>query len=495
VNDNDQTLMMPDGATGRVTLGITVPGYEVHSVLGRGGMGVVYHAKQIQANRDVALKMILSGEHAGSLEIARFKTEALAVARLQHPNIVTVYEVGEHEGRPFFSMEFCPGGSLASQRGSLSPRAAAELLMHISRGMGAAHAAGVVHRDLKPGNVLLTAEGVPKISDFGLAKQLVPVVATPGETVVPQSDLTASGAMLGTPSYMAPEQAGEARQVGPTADVYSLGAILYDLLTGRPPFRGATPTETLLQLLNEDPSPPRDLNPGLPRDLEAICLRCLDKNPARRYATASELADDLQRFLEGDPVSAVRHGFVTRLAGSLERVQLHEKFAVYGSLLLALAPVMFLPEIWITLVTWNRWPSWCLPIGQFGRAITFLGVVGYYRGWRWLPQGSAERQVWSVWGGYILSCFIFGLSSRVALGDDVELELRFYQPLACLTALAFFAVSPNLWGYCLVIGEGFLGLSFVMALNLHYAPLEFGAAWAIVLIAMGLRLRKIAKRG
>jgi tetratricopeptide (TPR) repeat protein/tRNA A-37 threonylcarbamoyl transferase component Bud32 len=279
-----------------------LPGYEVQGELGRGGMGVVYKARQLSLNRTVALKMVLAGEHAGPEQLARFRAEAEALARLQHPNIVQVHEVGAWGGRPFFSLEFVDGGSLAQKVAGTPqpPRAAAELLETLARAVHAAHQARVVHRDLKPANVLLTRDGVPKVTDFGLAKCLPAehAASLPGGH-------TEAGAIMGTPGYMAPEQAaGKARQVGPAADVYALGAILYELLTGRPPFRAETPLETILQVLEQEPVSPRALNARVPRDLETVCLKCLQKDPTKRYASALDLAEDLRRFLAGEPIRA-----------------------------------------------------------------------------------------------------------------------------------------------------------------------------------------------
>jgi WD40 repeat protein len=273
-----------------------VPGYEVLGELGRGGMGVVYRARQVVLNRLVALKMILAGSHAGAEAVDRFRAEAEAVARLQHPNIVQIFEVGEQAGLPYFALEFVDGGSLAEKLDGtpLPPRPAARLVETLARAMHAAHAAGIAHRDLKPANVLLTADGTPKITDFGLAKKLD---GGAGQT--------ASGAIVGTPSYMAPEQAaGQGKTVGPAADVYALGAILYELLTGRPPFKAATPLDTVLQVVSDEPVPPRRLQPKVPRDLETICLKCLEKEPRRRYPTALDLADDLRRFQDGKPITS-----------------------------------------------------------------------------------------------------------------------------------------------------------------------------------------------
>jgi serine/threonine-protein kinase len=239
--------------------------------------------------------MILAGAHAGAQELVRFRAEAEAIARLQHPHIVQVYEIREHDGLPCFSLEYVEGGSLAAKlTGAAWPaRQAAQLVAAVAEAIHAAHQRGIIHRDLKPGNILLTRDGTPKLTDFGLAKQL----GGTGQTV--------SGAILGTPSYMAPEQAqGDNQAIGPAVDVYSLGAILYELTTGRPPFRAATVLETLHQVHNDDPVPPSRLSPNLPRDVETICLKCLQKEPRRRYESAAALARDLHAFLAGEPIQA-----------------------------------------------------------------------------------------------------------------------------------------------------------------------------------------------
>jgi WD40 repeat protein len=320
-------------------------------------MGVVYRARQKSLKRLVALKMILSGAFADLEDRTRFQSEAAAVARLQHANIIQVYEVGLAEGRPYFSMEYAQGGSLAERlRGTPLPaREAALLLEPLARGMYFAHQQGVIHRDLKPGNILLippaalpdagrtqelpisssdsgTALGTPKVTDFGLAKLLDE-----------QSGQTRTNAILGTPSYMAPEQAaGHAREVGPVTDVYSLGAILYELLTGRPPFRGESVPDTLDQVRHQEPVPPRRLQPKVPRDLETICLKCLQKEPARRYETAAALAGDLHRFLIGEPILARRTGGIEKLWRWCRRQPL------VASLLAALALVIIAAFVLVT---------------------------------------------------------------------------------------------------------------------------------------------------
>jgi serine/threonine protein kinase len=304
----------------------TVPGYEILGELGRGGMGVVYQARHLGLQRTVALKMVLNGVQAAPNDLARFRTEAAAIARLQHPNIVQIYDVGEAAGRPYFVLEFVASGSLAQHlQGMPQPvRPAAQMVETLARAIHAAHANGVIHRDLKPANILLSGEWrvgsgepeekspslsprairpwslIPKITDFGVAK------CAGGDGKAPDlRGATVTGEILGTPNYMAPEQAMVPRQpVGPAADVYALGAILYELLTGRPPFAAETPLATVLQVLRSEPVSVTSLRPNVPRDLETICLKCLQKEPRKRYGSALELAEDLQRFLRDEPIRA-----------------------------------------------------------------------------------------------------------------------------------------------------------------------------------------------
>jgi eukaryotic-like serine/threonine-protein kinase len=304
-----------------VLRGITVPGYDILEELGRGGMGVVYKARDRRLQRLVALKMVLAGAHVGQVGLARFRAEAEAVAKLLHSNIVQIYETGDCEGRPYFSLEYVDGGSLAQRMAESppTPRAAAKLVETLARTMDVAHQRGIVHRDLKPANILLanidsqstvvrsresdsgslppnhwSRNTVPKIADFGLAKR-----------VDEDSSQTQSGTILGTPSYMAPEQAGgKNREIGPASDIYSLGAILYEMLVARPPFKAGSPIDTVRQVIEQEPVPPRQLEPRVPLDLETICLKCLEKDPAKRFATAAELADDLRRFVDDEPIRA-----------------------------------------------------------------------------------------------------------------------------------------------------------------------------------------------
>jgi WD40 repeat protein/serine/threonine protein kinase len=329
--ENQERTLAPELPAGSLAIGRTVnAAFEILGELGRGGMGVVYKAKQLRLNRLVALKMILSGSHAGPDQLARFRAEAETLAPLQHPNIVQVYEVGELDGHPYFSLEFIDGGSLADRLGGAPqpPRQAAQIVESLARAIHFAHLRGIVHRDLKPANVLLAVTNVPqavtgagkdrsatvllaepapltaftpKITDFGLAKNLES-----------DSGQTKTGAILGTPSYISPEQASGKKEIGPATDVYALGAILYEMLTGRPPFRGESSMDTMLQVMTEEPVPPRRLQPKVPADLETICLKCLQKEPNKRYSSGEALADDLMRFLKGEPIQARPIGIVGR---------------------------------------------------------------------------------------------------------------------------------------------------------------------------------------
>jgi serine/threonine-protein kinase len=328
VDDPDETLAQsPPRAAGRTGLP-AFDKYELLDELGRGGMGVVYKARQKGLDRPVAIKMVLAGCLASPDDVSRFHDEARAAAGLHHPHVVTIYETGEVHGQPYFAMQYVDGPSLARvlAGGPLPPEQAARCLAAIARAVAHLHAHGIVHRDLKPSNILLDTDGRPYVTDFGLAKMLS------GD-----SQRTSTGAIVGTASYMAPEQAagGRAVAVGPLSDVYSLGAVLYEVLTGVPPFRGATALDTLVQVLEGEPERPRALNPHIPRELEMICLRCLEKTPEDRYPSAGAVADELERFLKGEEIETRHLGLGQRLRRWARR----EPALVYrlGALALSLA--------------------------------------------------------------------------------------------------------------------------------------------------------------
>jgi serine/threonine protein kinase len=347
--------------------GRSVGGYEILGELGRGGMGAVYKARQVSLNRVVALKMILAGEFASPEEVRRFRREAESVARLDHPNIVPIYEVGEEDGRHYFSTKLIEGGSLAGQLSRFAdPEAAARLVAAIARAVQHAHERGILHRDLKPANVLLDREGQPHVADFGLAKWMG------------ARDSTLSA--VGTPSYMAPEQAeGKPGAVGPATDVYALGAVLYELLTGRPPFRAETPLQTVLRVLHEEPASVARLRPEVPADLVAITMKCLEKEPDRRYASARDLSDDLMRFANGQPIPGLA-GAPTRSADdSLQRVRRA------GKLVAALDPTYRPMEFW----EGGRLAGFDVDLGE--ELARRLGVCAHFVPVYWEWENVADR--------------------------------------------------------------------------------------------------------
>jgi serine/threonine protein kinase len=374
-----------------------VPGYEILEELGRGGMGVVYKARQVSLKRFVALKVIRDGALAGAQERRRFRIEAEAAARMQHPNIVQIFDIGDHQGRAYFAMELLEGGSLDKHIAGRpqSARQAAKLVRSLALAVQHAHMQQVVHRDLKPANVLLQIESkdepkpslltletaIPKITDFGLAKRL------DSESTA----LTRDGAILGTISYMAPEQAaGRNQEIGPSVDVYALGAILYELLTGRPPFQADSWNETIAQVLYDEPAPPTRWQAEVPADLQTVCLKCLEKHPGRRYATARELADELRRFLDGAPVVAVPLSETERLSRLAARdgYEIMEEIgrgprstvfrATFGPLNQATAVKVFHPGVW----TKAEWEARVQRDAELWAALTHPHLVAVQRaGW------------------------------------------------------------------------------------------------------------------
>jgi len=434
--------------------------YELLTELGRGGMGVVYKARHKSLDRIVALKMVLRGDLASSLDLARFRAEAEAAAQLHHPHIVPLYEVGEIEGRPFFSMKLIEGTTLAKRLadGPLPSREAAELLAPICRAIGDAHRRGVLHRDLKPSNILIDAEGRTYVTDFGLAKRLKTDLSSDG-AAGPRS-LTQTGAILGTPGYMAPEQAaGRRGEVSPASDIYSLGAILYAMLTARPPFQAATAVDTVLMLLEQDPLPPRMLNPKVDADLEMIALKCLQKPADLRYSTADALADDLEAYLANEPISA-RSTHLSQMISLAFRETHHAAVLEnWGLLWMWHSLAVFLLCVITSFMHWqgveSRWPYaalWSVGVGTW--AMIFWELRR-----RSGPITFVERQIAHVWAGSTFSSMLlFGLEGLLRLP---VLSLSPVLPL--IAGNVFLAKAGILSGKFYIQAVALYLTSFVMA--------------------------------
>ncbi len=454
--------------------------YELCEELGRGGMGVVYKARQLSLRRTVAVKMIHGRFAAEPSAVQRFRAEAEAAAKLQHANIVQVYEVGQYEGQPFFSMQYVEGQSLSQllKQVSLSPKRAARYVEQISRAVAHAHEHGVLHRDLKPSNVLIDARDQPRVMDFGLAKQL-------------ESDaqITVSGQLLGTPPYMSPEQAGARRsEIGPASDVYSLGVVLYELLTGQPPFRGANAWETLRLVRESDPRLPRTLNPQIPRDLEMICLKCLEKDPRDRYPSATALAEDLERYLDGDSISISSLSLFERLARTLERGSLDVEFRAWRRILHHFAWIVFLAHL-VLFTLESRW--WEFPWTVFAavRSAEYaaMGLVLWLLRRQWYPpRGAPSRQLLALWLAFVAGSVVLHVISPFEGG-------KLYPQYAVLASLGFFMMGSSYWGYCYLIGTAFLALAMFMAWLPWLAALAFGCAWAVSLLAVARHLGQLAE--
>ncbi len=391
--------------------------YEILEEIGRGGMGVVFRARQISLGRIVALKMILRGELASAADLTRFRGEAESAARLHHPHVTAVYEIGDHEGQPFFSMQFVEGTTLARRvaEGPLPAREAASLLLPVCRAIAEAHRQGLLHRDLKPSNILIDRTGHPFVSDFGLAKRVTADKADEDEQT--RSLLTHSGAIVGTPGYMAPEQAaGNRGEVGRATDVYGLGALLYATLTGRAPFQSASPVDTVLQVLEQDPLPPRLLNPGVDADLEMIALRCLQKPAELRYATADELADDLERFLANEPIAARSSRFDQVLTRAFRETHHAVVLENWGVLWMWHSLVLIVLCVVTNAFQWDGITARLPYVGLWTIGLGVWAVIFWNLRRRSGPITFVERQIAHIWAGSVIcSTLLFGIEALLGL--------------------------------------------------------------------------------
>lgn len=451
-------------------------------------MGVVYKARQTTLGRIVALKMILAGQLASELDVRRFYNEAEAAGKLDHPGIVPVHAFGQHDGQHFFSMGYVAGPSLADclTDGPLAPGHAAEIMIGISRAIAYAHARGVIHRDLKPANVLLEPDGSPRVTDFGLARR-----------VEVDERLTTTGQILGTPGFMAPEQAaGRLEEVNESADVYALGAVLYALVTGRPPFQADNPLDTMIQVLEGDPAPVRLLNPKVEADLETICLKCLEKDPEHRYPSAAAVAEDLTRYVEGESISVKSLNVVDRMVRVLHRSKHDIDLRTWSTMLFWFAGITLLSEIGIYIYTLGGPPypprQWAIAI-RITQVIS-MGLVLWSCRASWLVStGAAQRQMLSIWIGFLVASYlVIGVAILSASPQYPLDELRVYPYLAIISGLTYFVMGSSYWGQCYLCAVLFFGLALVMPSNLAVAPLEFGLLWAVCLTAIAMRLRQLS---
>jgi serine/threonine-protein kinase len=460
----------------------TLGDYELQEELGRGGMGIVFRAVQKSLGREVAVKIMLRGASASATDRQRFAAEAQAAARLNHPGIVPVYEVAEADGCPYFSMQYVRGQTLAQRlaQGPLSSREAAQILLSVARAIDYAHQRGVLHRDLKPSNILLDEQGQPHVTDFGLAKQL-------------DSDLslTRSGAVLGTPAYMAPEQAaGQKEQLGPATDVYALGVILYHMLTGRPPFQAAHPAQMVLMVLEQDPPPPRMLQPQIDRDLEMICLRCLQKPIDLRYPTAGALADDLQAYLNDESIAARSGRFIQVLAGLMRETHHAAVLENWGLLwmwhslvLLVACSATNLLELAGDEQRWHYFLLWTAGLG------TWAAVFWALRR-RMGPVTFVERQIAHLWAGSMISiALLFPLEFWLGLKPLVLSPV-----LGLVTGMVFLAKAGILSGAFYLQALALFATSGLMAMWPRYAHFLFGLVSAACFFFPGLKYYRQRQR-
>lgn len=475
------TASLHDATQRAVSLvGCHVGPYQLTQQLARGGMGTVYRAWHNDLQRQVAVKLISSGILASPEEIARFRLEAEAAAQLEHPNIVSIYEVGSWRQQTYFSMTLVDGDSLQSwvhaERRDFEQ--VALVVRDIARAVDYAHGRSVIHRDLKPANILVAADGTPMLTDFGLAKWHRD-----------DANLTKTGQILGTPEYMSPEQAAGSNHIGPASDIYSLGAVLYALLTGQSPHAGDSTAEILTNVLTNDPIAPRDINRHVPIDLQRICLKCLNDQASDRYASAQQLADDLDRFMQGERISVGRSSLLHSIARTLGRDQYHKHFRNWGTALILMGFTIFAAHVAMFVFVRqgrDQWACYWIPRGTM--AVVLLAIVFYYRNGALRARSPAERPVWSIWLGYLVSLGTMNVIQM--LRSDSQLEL--FPIASSLAAFGFIAMGGHVWGGCYVLGAAFALNSLVSVFLDDGAILTFGLSWLVSLAVLAHRYRRPA---
>ena len=481
-------------------IGSVIGDYELQEEIGRGGMGVVYRALQTSLQRTVALKMIPNAAFASSQDFARLRAEALAAARLSHPNIVPVYEVGEHHGQPWFSMKFIEGSTLSKRLmdGPMAPREAVAMLLPIVEAIGAAHRAGVLHRDVKPSNIMIASDGTPFITDFGLAKRVSVADQSYSATGQPSelAGLTQSGAILGTPAWMSPEQAaGQTDSVDVATDVYSLGAVLFAMLTGRPPFQSASPLDTVLMVLEQDPPNIRMLNRGVDSDLEMVVMKCLQKPTDLRYASTVELADDLRAWLSGEPVSA-RSSTFAQVMMRLFRESHHAAILQNWGLLWMWHSLVVLCLCLITNYMQyrgvaDRWPYVGLWVIGLGLWASIFWNLRHRAG----PITAVERQIAHVWGGSMIA-------SSMLFWVEMIMErpvLEFSPVLGAIAGMVFLVKAGMLSGSFYIQSAMMFATSLIMAAVEHsdlpdFSISLFGVVSALTFFTPGLKYYRQQKK-
>lgn len=463
--------------------GQEIGSYKIESEIARGGMGVVYRARQSGLDRPVAVKLISNGVLASEEERKRFRIEAESAAQLDHPGIISIHEIGTWNGHEYFSMTLVDGPTLQQfvEDQSLDDGKAAEMVRDIARAVAYAHRAGIVHRDLKPENILINQDGRPLVTDFGLAKW------NRDGTM-----LTRTGQMLGTPNYMSPEQASGRSEAGIASDVYSLGAILYALVTGVPPHEGTNPAEVIRSVLQDEPSLPRSYRPGLSRDLENICLKAIRFESECRYASADEFAEDLDRFLAGDTIKAASSGLIERVAREIGRDQHQNQFQQWHGTLLLLGLIIFVTHALISalLFLFEFPPLYVYWVPRLAMFALIFGTIYRARDGSLSPRSIAERPVWSIWLGYLCALAVVNF---LLLTDQEDRTNLFFPLASALSGFAFVAMAGHIWGGSALAGVAFFLVAPLMAWGPRIAPLLFGTMYLVSILAISQHYRRSVK--